>query len=64
MPDHPTDPSPAAPLHGVPHRPETTAITAGRRANQGSLSTPLWATTAYEQATLEEAGDKAVTPRV
>ncbi len=65
MPHPPTDPPPARPVDpGAPQRLETTAITAGRRANQGSLSTPLWATTAYEQASLDEAGDKATTPRV
>lgn len=60
MPDSPPEPSAPTP----PHRLETKAITSGRGANQGSLSTPLWATTAFEQTSLDEAGDKATTPRV
>lgn len=43
---------------------ETRAVTAGRGANQGSLSVPLWATTAFAQDGLDEAGAKATTPRV
>lgn len=58
MPE-PTPPIPAR----APH-PETVAITSGRTANQGSLATPLWATTTFEQATLDEAARMAVTPRV
>lgn len=49
---------------GEAHRIETTVVTAGRGANQGSLSTPLWATTAFAQGSLAEAHDKATTPRV
>ncbi len=43
---------------------ETRAIVAGRSANGRSLSTPLWATTTYESATIEEGRRLARTPRV
>ncbi|MBI1843381.1 MAG: aminotransferase class I/II-fold pyridoxal phosphate-dependent enzyme [Actinobacteria bacterium] len=43
---------------------ETRAIVAGRSANGRSLSTPLWATTTYESATIEEGRRLATTPRV
>ncbi|MEX2659037.1 MAG: PLP-dependent aspartate aminotransferase family protein, partial [Acidimicrobiales bacterium] len=46
------------------HRIETRAITAGRGANEGSLSVPLWSTTAFSHDSLEEAHAKATTPRV
>jgi cystathionine beta-lyase/cystathionine gamma-synthase len=42
---------------------ETRAITSGRGANQGSLATPLWATTVFESASLEEAARQALAPR-
>ncbi|MGK2957415.1 MAG: trans-sulfuration enzyme family protein [Acidimicrobiales bacterium] len=43
---------------------ETQAIVAGRSANGRSLSTPLWATTTYETASIEEGLRLATTPRV
>lgn len=36
------------------HRIETRAILAGRGDNEGSLSAPLWATSTFETATMEE----------
>ena len=45
------------------HRIETRAITAGREANAGSLSTPLWATTAFEMPSVDEAQRQATTVR-
>jgi cystathionine beta-lyase/cystathionine gamma-synthase len=44
-------------------RPETTALTAGRSANQASLATPLWATTTFEPDDLDAALRLATTPR-
>lgn len=60
------EPTPQAAPHAPAdeHRIETTAITAGRRANEGSLSTPLWATTTFAQTSLDEALRKATKPRV
>ncbi len=43
---------------------DTRAIMAGRSANGRSLSTPLWATTTFESATIEEGRRLAGTPRV
>jgi cystathionine beta-lyase/cystathionine gamma-synthase len=47
-----------------PHRPETRAITAGRRENGASLAPPLWATSTFTTETVEEGLRLATTPRV
>ena len=57
-------PATPSPDPSAGHRIETRAVTSGRSANGGSLAPPLWATTAFEQQTLDEAQRKAVTPRV
>jgi cystathionine beta-lyase/cystathionine gamma-synthase len=57
-------PEPTPPPQASAHHLETVAITAGRRANQGSLATPLWATSTFEHASLDESARKAITPRV
>ncbi len=46
-----------------PLRPETQALTAGRSANDGSLATPLWATTTFEADDLDDALRRATSPR-
>jgi cystathionine beta-lyase/cystathionine gamma-synthase len=49
---------------GAPEpRLDTRAILAGRHANEGSLAHPLWATTAFESATLDEGQRLATSPR-
>ena len=39
---------------GSEHQIETRAILTGRSANEGSLAAPLWATSTFEMATMEE----------
>jgi cystathionine beta-lyase/cystathionine gamma-synthase len=52
-----------APEDRPPRRPETTALTAGRSANGGSLATPLWATTVFEPDDVQTSLGRATRPR-
>ncbi|MDQ3145569.1 MAG: aminotransferase class I/II-fold pyridoxal phosphate-dependent enzyme [Actinomycetota bacterium] len=45
------------------HRPETTAVRAGRSANGRSLATPLWASSAWEMTSVDEGLRMATTVR-
>lgn len=45
------------------HR-QTQAITAGRRDQHGALAPVLWSTTTFSFSTVEEASERATTPRV
>lgn len=51
---------PATPGSG-PH-PETRAIRSGRRANQGSIATPIWPSSTYELRDLDVASSMAAQP--
>ncbi len=46
-----------------PRRPATRAVEAGRAANDRSLSTPLWATSTWEAAGLDDANRRATAAR-
>lgn len=46
-----------------PRHRESVAITAGRGANHGSMSAPIWTSTAYELRDLERSAQLARTPR-
>lgn len=46
-----------------PRHRESVAITSGRDANHGSMSTPIWTSTAYELRDLERSARLAQTPR-
>lgn len=59
-----TVPYTPAPDGSGPYRPETQAILAGREANGRSLATPLWASSTFEMASVEESLRMATTPRV